>query len=159
MRRDETQSYVQGFPGAKFKKFKALPEAEQWYRSNLPRRPVNPQTTTTATPAISTASPPSIIFTSTSSTAATYAPSIPAPMPASKPLPRPTFVAVTTPMPAPAQPPRIAAPKNTTVDIVYSDGACKGNGARDATAGIGVWWGPHDPRYAVSSLLSLSQRS
>ena len=31
-------------------------------------------------------------------------------------------------------------------DVVYSDGACKGNGKVGPVAGIGVWWGPDDPR-------------
>ena len=31
-------------------------------------------------------------------------------------------------------------------DIVYSDGACKGNGKVDSVAGLGVWWGHHDAR-------------
>ncbi|KAF8640496.1 hypothetical protein AX17_000158 [Amanita inopinata Kibby_2008] len=31
-------------------------------------------------------------------------------------------------------------------DVVYSDGACKGNGKSGSLAGIGVWWGPNDSR-------------
>lgn len=31
-------------------------------------------------------------------------------------------------------------------DIVYSDGACKGNGKPGSTAGVGIWWGRNDPR-------------
>ncbi|RPD56755.1 ribonuclease H-like protein [Lentinus tigrinus ALCF2SS1-6] len=31
-------------------------------------------------------------------------------------------------------------------DIVYSDGACKGNGKAGSIAGVGVWWGRDDPR-------------
>jgi len=31
-------------------------------------------------------------------------------------------------------------------DVVYSDGACKGNGKAGSVAGIGVWWGTHDDR-------------
>ncbi|EPQ57724.1 ribonuclease H-like protein [Gloeophyllum trabeum ATCC 11539] len=31
-------------------------------------------------------------------------------------------------------------------DVVYSDGACRGNGKDGALAGIGVWWGRNDPR-------------
>ncbi|RDX43197.1 hypothetical protein OH76DRAFT_1237821 [Lentinus brumalis] len=31
-------------------------------------------------------------------------------------------------------------------DVVYSDGACKGNGKVGSVAGIGVWWGANDPR-------------
>ncbi|KIK70443.1 hypothetical protein GYMLUDRAFT_273634 [Collybiopsis luxurians FD-317 M1] len=30
--------------------------------------------------------------------------------------------------------------------VVYSDGACKGNGKGSSIAGIGVWWGHNDPR-------------
>ncbi|KAI6048029.1 ribonuclease H-like domain-containing protein [Pisolithus marmoratus] len=31
-------------------------------------------------------------------------------------------------------------------DVVYCDGACKGNGGTGSRAGIGVWWGHNDPR-------------
>lgn len=31
-------------------------------------------------------------------------------------------------------------------DVVYCDGACKGNGRAGSVAGIGVWWGRNDPR-------------
>ncbi|KAI9070182.1 ribonuclease H-like protein [Trametes sanguinea] len=31
-------------------------------------------------------------------------------------------------------------------DVVYSDGACKGNGKVGAIAGMGVWWAENDPR-------------
>lgn len=31
-------------------------------------------------------------------------------------------------------------------DVVYSDGACKGNGKTGSVAGVGVWWGHDDPR-------------
>lgn len=37
-------------------------------------------------------------------------------------------------------------------DVVYTDGACKGNGTDDAFAGIGVWWGCGDPRSVVRPL-------
>ena len=145
--RDEAQSYVHGFPGAKFKKFKALPEAEEWYRSNLPRHPVNTKTMA-ATPSTSTITPSSVVSTSLSNAGTTHASQNQPTTSVSKPIPQPISRAT------PIQPPRIAAPKNTTVDIVYSDGACKGNGSARAVAGIGVWWGHDDPRY-VSSLLFL----
>lgn len=153
--RDETQSYVQGFPGAKFKKFKTQPEAELWYRSNLPQPPVNPGPTT-PTRTTSTVSSPNVISTSSSSTRATYASSNPSPMSVSRPSPQSISMVATTSTPRPIQPLRVAAPKNTTVDIVYSDGACKANGARGAVAGIGVWWGPNDPRYDRQFLPSFS---
>lgn len=31
-------------------------------------------------------------------------------------------------------------------DVVYTDGACQGNGGPKARGGIGVWWGPNDSR-------------
>lgn len=31
-------------------------------------------------------------------------------------------------------------------DVVYSDGACKGNGQFGSVAGVGVWWGRNDSR-------------
>lgn len=34
-------------------------------------------------------------------------------------------------------------------DIVYSDGACKGNGKVGSFAGVGVWWGPNHKRLAL----------
>jgi ribonuclease HI len=35
-------------------------------------------------------------------------------------------------------------------DVVYSDGACKGNGNVGSVAGVGVWWGHNDPRFALA---------
>ena len=37
-------------------------------------------------------------------------------------------------------------------DVVYSDGACKGNGKVGSTAGVGVWWGVNDKRYGARSI-------
>jgi ribonuclease HI len=34
-------------------------------------------------------------------------------------------------------------------EVVYSDGASKGNGQAGAVAGVGVWWGRDDPRCVV----------
>ena len=98
-------------------------------------------------------SPPTALFTSSSSTGATntWKPSLAS---TSKPPLQPTSKTTTTPAQGPpVQAPRIAAPKNTTVDIVYSDGACRANGAANAVGGIGVWWGPNDPRCAYLSRL------
>ena len=145
-RRDEAQTHVQGYPGAKFKKFKTQPDAEKWYQSNLPKRPANPQPTT-ATSSTTTRTPPNVIFTSSRGTEATHVSRNQTAVPVSKPTAQSTSRTQTTPTPKPVQPPRIAAPKNTTTDIVYSDGACKANGTDGAVAGIGVWWGPNDPRY------------
>jgi ribonuclease HI len=32
-------------------------------------------------------------------------------------------------------------------EVVYCDGACKGNGKTGSVAGIGIWWGHNDERY------------
>ncbi len=34
-------------------------------------------------------------------------------------------------------------------DVVYSDGACKGNGKVGSVAGLGIWWGEDDARYVM----------
>ena len=54
------------------------------------------------------------------------------------------------PAPRPAPKAVVKAVKSTEVGIdgqgrlvVYTDGACKGNGQQGAVAGVGVWWG-HD---------------
>ena len=35
-------------------------------------------------------------------------------------------------------------------DVVYTDGACSRNGQAGSVGGIGVWWGPNDPRCVCS---------
>ena len=95
----------------------------------------------------SVASPPNALVTSSSSTGATYASLKPSLVSVAKPpLPSTSRTATTPALGPPVQTPRIAAPKNTTVDVVYSDGACRANGTPNAMGGIGVWWGPNDPR-------------
>ena len=46
-------------------------------------------------------------------------------------------------------------------EVVYSDGACKGNGKAGSVAGIGVWWGRDDPRYGniLSSIAHINSRA
>jgi hypothetical protein len=39
----------------------------------------------------------------------------------------------------------------TAEDVVYTDGACSGNGQPGSVAGIGVWWAVDDPRYVLPS--------
>ena len=40
-----------------------------------------------------------------------------------------------------------AGPEEDGWDVVYADGACKGNGKPGSVAGIGVWGGENDSRY------------
>ncbi|KAG8879368.1 hypothetical protein FRB97_009670 [Tulasnella sp. 331] len=44
------------------------------------------------------------------------------------------------------KPVEYAVPDEAGWLIAYTDGACQGNGKDDAKAGIGVWYGPNDPR-------------
>ena len=39
-------------------------------------------------------------------------------------------------------------------DVIYCDGACKGNGQNGSVAGIGVWWGDDDRRLFVIGWLA-----
>ena len=41
----------------------------------------------------------------------------------------------------------------TAEDIVYTDGACSGNGQLGSVAGIGVWWAVDDPRYVPPPII------
>ena len=96
-------------------------------------------------------SPPSAGFASSSSAGTTYSPSKPPVVSTLKQSSQSTSRTTTIPaLGPPVQIPKIAAPKNTMVDIVYSDGACRANGTANAVGGIGVWWGPNDPRCGLS---------
>lgn len=46
----------------------------------------------------------------------------------------------------PSQHPVLVEADEVGWDVVYSDGACKGNGTPGSVAGICVWWGTNDPR-------------
>lgn len=42
-----------------------------------------------------------------------------------------------------------AVSDETKYTVVYTDGACRGNGKASSIAGIGVWYGPDDPRFVA----------
>ena len=42
--------------------------------------------------------------------------------------------------------------QSDTEHMVYTDGACRGNGRAGSLAGVGVWWGNNDHRYWVPGL-------
>lgn len=155
--RDECEAQVKGFLGAKYRKFMDVEEAEAFagaaVRSSPERRsqsPVKAAPSTTTTPR--RASP--------------YRRPEPAPetTPATPRIHRasrskkPTRIASLSPTrtlprnPAADWTQRAASPDITdesTWDVVYSDGACRGNGKPGSVAGIGVWWGRNDPRYVL----------
>lgn len=41
------------------------------------------------------------------------------------------------------------SPQTANHDVVYTDGACSHNGQAGARAGMGIWWGEGDDRYAT----------
>ncbi len=126
--RDECQQQVSGFLGNKHQKFPTLEQA----RAYLAQQGVNVGESSTASS--STAPPPphrshgSKPYYKPSTTNAN-----------SQDKPRGSkWAALTTEVIA----------DESGWDVVYSDGACKGNGKVGSVAGIGVWWGANDPRYA-----------
>ena len=60
--------------------------------------------------------------------------------------------------------PQARVDSKNDVLYVYTDGACRANGQNDSVAGVGVFFGDHDPRYASQPVApshqsSLSSRS
>lgn len=143
-----------GFPGATYKKFASPAEAQDWIASHgngkapASTGPSAPWPTPAAT-ALRVSAPPS-------ARPITNLPTAPSRAPAGPRTPEP-------PAPGPAG----AAPKRQKRDlarqqpvedesawqIVYSDGACKGNGRVGSVAGVGVWWGDVDERWVSGHAL------
>ncbi|GJE89031.1 ribonuclease H1-like protein [Phanerochaete sordida] len=128
---DACESQVTGFPGSRHKKFKTEAEAAQWLQTNGVPSPIVQTRAPAATPA-------SAASTSRASRMASQK--------------TPRF------SPMAAAPPKGKAKASGSLlgkdviedttgwKIVYCDGACRGNGKTAAVAGVGVWWGPGDPR-------------
>lgn len=120
--RDDCEEQVKGFPGAKHKKFKNPEEASKWLSTNG----VNLDTMIQGS-ANAAASSSSVRMD-----------------PLARPSPKPDATkgkAKNTSKPLVGQ-----ITDTTHWQIVYSDGACRGNGKPGSIAGVGVWWGPNDPR-------------
>jgi ribonuclease HI len=153
--RDECEAQVKGFHGAKYKKFYQQDEAEAFASLAAHSSPTKqPSSTTKVSP----------------SRCSTDKNPYKRPEPVSNDLPIIPSVVPTTPSKQPDKAkgkpplPTISSPSNdtkwrqresspnvedeSTWDVAYSDGACKGNGQPGSVAGIGVWWGRDDPRCA-----------
>lgn len=127
---DDCESQTKGFPGARHKKFKTEAEANNWLAANGVSSPASYLPAPESTASTSTASR----FVSQKSTR--FSPVVPAPKGKAK---------------EPSRGSNSLLGKNTIADttgwqIVYCDGACRGNGKPGAVAGVGVWWGPGDVR-------------
>lgn len=142
---------MNNFPGATYKKFATSADAESWIASHSKGK----------APASAGPSIPSTTKSTSYPTTTTRA--------SAPPSARPIAHLPTSPSRAPARPrsptdagapePAAGSPKKRKLGlagepvedesawrIVYSDGACKGNGRVGSVAGVGVWWGHNDER-------------
>ena len=136
--REDCREQVDGYPCARYKKLRTLDEAEAWMQRAVPYpvkqkiKPANhfPDEARTS------------IGSETSGRAPASSPSStvkPAQIAPGLPSVRPHAAAGQSRMSATAE------------DVVYTDGACSGNGQPGSVAGIGVWWAVDDPRYVLAS--------
>jgi len=144
---EDCREQVHRYPHAVFKKMKNLDEAEGWINEDhvgsLPApEPVQrgaPHPTTSDEPA---GSLPSLSQTSHStSSSSTITPTPTASLPYTG--------RSNAPLKARAGPLKHTGPSSSSTvfeNVVYTDGACSRNGQAGSVAGIGVWWGPSDPR-------------
>ncbi|PCH37675.1 ribonuclease H-like protein [Wolfiporia cocos MD-104 SS10] len=119
---EECVLHTSGFPGARYKKFHNARDAEAYVASFAPQG--------------SSSVPPAPV-------------SVPAPVVAatsrrSPPSPKRQHARASGSRTRGLAADRIKDESGWTV--VFSDGACKGNGRAGSVAGIGVWWGHDDPR-------------
>ncbi|OSC96746.1 hypothetical protein PYCCODRAFT_1378567 [Trametes coccinea BRFM310] len=140
---DECQAQTAGFAGNKHQKFSSLEQARQYLSQHGVAAAVPPPSAAAASAVASSSTTPNL-QTASSKRARTHR---------TKPYARVqsslSSAAGNTAKPRNAQ---WAALTKEIIedesgwDVVYSDGACKGNGKVGAIAGIGVWWAENDPR-------------
>ena len=160
--REDCREQVDGYPCAKYKKLRTIEGAEAWILGGASQSgpaeqrsvpyPVRPKTKS-ANHSQDQVSP--LIWSQSSELVrVSSSPSTIKPTPTIQSDSR--FQPASSPWNdrshAPAEPSIVTAPSLSapTEDVVYTDGACSGNGQHGSVAGIGVWWGPYDTRYALS---------
>ncbi|KAI0289770.1 ribonuclease H-like domain-containing protein [Russula brevipes] len=150
---EDCREQVDGYPCAKYKKLRTVEEAEAWVQGSasqsrsMEQRGVPYPVQSKIKPAngsLVQARPPTtsklggqVPMSSSTSTPVTPAQTV-------QPEPESQF----TTGPSSARSRAKEGPSRTArvEDVVYTDGACSGNGQPGSVAGIGVWWGPNDPR-------------
>ncbi|KAF8266269.1 ribonuclease H-like domain-containing protein [Lactarius quietus] len=156
--REDCHEQVKKHSNAVFKKLKTLDAAEAWMNGDCTGSLPGPQGCTphpkTSDSEIEPAdSLPSLSQTSISvdSSSPTLSPTTITPTPTaapeseSQPFDRPGWS--NAPLSAGAGPSEPTFSSSTALEhVVYTDGACSRNGQAGSVAGIGVWWGPGDPR-------------
>jgi len=118
--REECESQIKGYPKALHKKFRTQAEAEAYVKFG---DAASTAAAAAPVPTISSAKSENITLTKHS--------------------PKKSYMKRKTG----TEPAKIV--DETGWDVVYTDGACQGNGKQAAVAGIGVWWGNGDQRWAI----------
>ncbi|EJC98408.1 uncharacterized protein FOMMEDRAFT_23654 [Fomitiporia mediterranea MF3/22] len=113
---DDCEEQVKGFNGAKYKKFRTLREAEQFV--GIPSTASTSTSITSPSRSISRFDPVQRAVGMSEDSKTNSKPNV-----------------------SPED-----AESEEGYDVVYADGACKGNGQVGSVAGVGVWWGHNDPR-------------
>jgi hypothetical protein len=158
--REDCREQVHRYPHAVFKKVKTLDEAEGWINEDHVGSLPGPEpvqsgsaphpTTTSDEPADSL---PSLSQTS-HSVDPTSSQSTITPTPTAE-LGSKSHGRSNAPLSVRVGPSKHTEPSSSSTvfeNVVYTDGACSRNGQAGSVAGIGVWWGPSDPRYVFISL-------
>ncbi|KAI0298058.1 ribonuclease H-like domain-containing protein [Multifurca ochricompacta] len=130
---EDCRDQVYGYPRARYKKLRTLEEAEAWIQEDPDRsyliRPEN------RPPGPAWASFDSQTARQSSTPSSSAIMNTPIVQPGSRLQPVSELRTA------------IAGPSSSAmVEEVYTDGACSNNGQVGPSAGIGVWWGPSDPR-------------
>jgi ribonuclease HI len=149
--REDCREQVDGYPCARYKKLRTLDEAEAWMQHAVPYpvqqkiKPANhsPDEATTSIGSEPSgrvpASPSSSMIKPAASSQSRLESGSESQIALGLPRVRSHATAGQSRMSAMAE------------DVVYTDGACSGNGQSGSVAGIGVWWGVDDSRYVFPS--------
>lgn len=147
--REDCREQVDGYPCAKYKKLRTLDEAEAWMQRTAPypvKQKMKPGDHVPGEVRTLIRSEPSGRASASSSSSTVKHAASSQPRSKSQIAPglqneRPHAAAGQSRMSAMAE------------DVVYTDGACSGNGQPGSVAGIGVWWGVDDPRYVFPPIM------
>ncbi|KAH9029300.1 ribonuclease H-like domain-containing protein, partial [Lactarius deliciosus] len=136
---DECREQVFRYPNAVYKKLKSLDKATAWVNERGTPDPMESD----IEPADSLSQTMASVGPS-SPTKASHSSSTIAPSPGARQSNAPLSAAA-----GPSKPTRFSS-STAFEDVVYTDGACSRNGQAGSVAGVGVWWGPNDPRCVFS---------
>ena len=159
--REECEAQILNFSGAKYKKFLNAEDAELWVNQIADALPatrvqtagVVHEPTSPAARGSGRMSSAAQVSKSKSASVTTTSPIQNAGYLVSRPASSFSSAPVTLAMESlthPATHPDVVKSQTTVSTeplVIYTDGSSKGNGKRNALAGVGVWYGHDDPRY------------